>query len=109
MADYIAPAANSSLHLSPNRKRTRETRSSNYLSSCKSAAIAGVNSSSIEVMENVPIALSTSVTQPRSSIHSIHNGLSSIKPKTDEIPESTVQSNGTANYVVSKQLFLFLI
>lgn len=90
MADYITPTTattTSSLHLSPNRKRTRETtRSANYLpSSCKAAAVA-TSTSSIEVMETAPIV--PTVTQPRSSIHSVQNGLSSIKTTKAE-PEST--------------------
>lgn len=80
MADYLATTTTSTLHLSPNRKRTRETRSSNHSTSCKSATVvATATPSSIEVMDTTPGVLPSSVTQPRSSIHSIQNGLTSIE------------------------------
>lgn len=86
MADYLTTTPQSTLHLSPNRKRTRDTRSANYLSaSCKTVAVGASNGSSIEVMETTPaIVLPATITQPRSSIHSIQNGLSSVKTVSDE-------------------------
>lgn len=98
MADYITPTSTSSLHSSPSRKRTREshtTRSStSYLSSCKTAATV---TSNVEVMESlcetdVANSLPT-ITQPRSSIHSIQNGLSSIESKSS----NNIVSNGITN------------
>lgn len=96
MADYITSTSTSSLHSSPTRKRTREshtTRSSSYLSTCKTAATV---TSNVEVMESceseVPSSL-PSITQPRSSIHSIQNGLSSLKSKNN----NNTAENGLAS------------
>lgn len=90
MADYITSTTSSSIHSSPNRKRARDslaTRSSSYLSSCKAAVTA---TSNVEVMESLELQTPTSITQPRSSIHSIQNGLTSIKTKS-------ATTNGVAN------------
>lgn len=92
MADYITSTSTSSLHSSPNRKRTREsltTRSSGCVSSCKTAATAASN---IEVMESLEsdVPISSSITQSRSSIHKVSNGFPSIKAKKSA-------SNGTSN------------
>lgn len=98
MADYITSTA-SSLHSSPSRKRTREsltTRSSNHLSSCKTAVTATSNVEVMESSESETPVLSPSITQPRSSIHSVYNGLSSIKSKADTSNGSINPLNDTA-------------
>lgn len=118
MADFITSTSTStsSQHSSPSRKRTREpqtTRSSSYSSSCKAAATV---SSNVEVMESiepeVPITL-PSITQPRSSIHSIQNGLCSvpkiITPVDDANLTPTTISNGTIITVSISSLYLYNI
>lgn len=97
MADYITSTSTPSLHSSPNRKRTREsltTRSSGYLSSCKTVATA---TSNVEVMESSEsdVQISSSITQPRSSVNSISNGFSSIKTKNSISNGIATSSNGT--------------
>lgn len=99
MADFITSTSTSSLHSSPSRKRTREShtsRSSSYLSTCKTAVAA---TSNVEVMDTteleIPI-LASSITQPRSSIHSVQNGLSSIKSKTSNTNDTASSSNDTS-------------
>lgn len=96
MADYITSTSTSSLHSSPSRKRTREshtTRSSSHLSSCKAAATV---TSNVEVMESIEpeVPITLPITQPRSSIHSIQNGLSSIQSKNNTPNGVAAVSNG---------------
>lgn len=108
MADYKKLKASSSLHSSPNRKRTREiltTRPSPYLLSCKTAA---TTTSNVEVMESLqsetPI-LSPSITQPRSSIQSVQNGCSSSDSAENHTSRSTNPMEKTPDqfpFVVSK-------
>lgn len=96
MADFITQSSMASLH-SPNRKRTRDTsllRSSNYY--CKPVA---ATTSSIEVMETNPFTSISSVTQPRSSIHSIQNEVPSMKPIVDDT--SAYNDNSTNGVVES--------
>lgn len=97
MAEYITSTSTStsSLHSSPNRKRTREsltTRSSSYLPSCKSAATASSNVEVMELLES-DVPISSSITQPRSSIHSVNNGFSSMKAKKNISNSSITSSN----------------
>lgn len=109
MADYLTTTTTSTLHLSPNRKRTRETRSSNYLASCKTAALVETATpSSIEVMDTTPGLLPSSVTQPRSSIHSVQNGLTSIKTNFEAEAATSAglsTTNGVATQLPQQQQF----
>lgn len=103
MADYLTSTTTSTSHLSPNRKRTRESRSSNHLTSSKSAAVvATATPSSIEVMDTTSGILPSSVTQPRSSIHSVQNGLTSIKTSF-EADAATSTGHATTNGVAIQQ------
>lgn len=109
MAEYITSTSSSSLHLSPNRKRTREshpTRSSNGSSPCKTTANV---SSNIEVTESPEITNPTlpSITQPRSSIHSVQNGLSSVK---FNMPDDTaVSASNDQNPIIVSILFILMV
>lgn len=98
MADFITQSSMASLH-SPNRKRTREAsllRSSNYY--CKSVAST---TSSIEVMETNPFTSISSVTQPRSSIHSIQNKVPSMKPIEND---TSAHNNNSTNAIVDSSV-----
>lgn len=102
MADYITPTT-SSLHTSPNRKRAREVRSSTYSSSCKTAVAATPNIGEMESTETKSFNSSSSITQPRSSIHSVHNGLSSIKSQPDTSNDSiNLATTAPSPIIVSK-------
>lgn len=83
MADYIATSTStSSLHLSPNRKRTRESHSTRSSNSQSSFINPTDITSIIEVVEapETPSTTLPSITQPRSSkINSVQNGFSSVK------------------------------
>lgn len=97
MADYISSTSTSSLHSSPSRKRIRESlparSSSSYLSSCETAATV---TSNVEVMESTEQQTpKLTITQPRSSIHSFQNGISTIKSKVNTSNGNADSSNGT--------------
>lgn len=107
MADYITPTT-SSLHTSPNRKRAREsltTRSSTYLSSCITAVAATPNIEEMESSETKSFNSSLSITQPRSSIHSVHNGLSSIKSQADTSNDSINLSAIAPSPIIVSKIF----
>lgn len=87
MADYIT-STSTSIQSSPSRKRTRETHTNR--STCKtpvtiSSNVEGMESSNSETSDTL-----SSFTQPRSSIHSVQIGISSLN-------SNSISSNGFVN------------
>lgn len=110
MADYVATSTStSSLHLSPNRKRTREPHSARSSNSQSSFINPTDIISNIELVgtPETPSTTLPSITQPRTSIH-VQNGFSSVKYNMESDGNDVSSNNVQIPIIVSSLKLIYM-